>query len=241
MIKETKVIENINYILYKPENEIKQVLICVHGFAGDSESSAILGIAKKLTNENVIVITFDLPCHGKDKKSELSLDDCFDYLNKVIKYVQKKYDYPISFFATSFGGYLLLKHLENDKNIYKNVLLRAPAIYMDEILKDKILPMHNYSLNDLKNKPVNLGFENKLLVNYKFYSDLKKSHIKKQNRTIFVIQGKKDEIVDYKKNKVFFNSHFANNKIKYLENADHRFKKQNQLNSIIKFVESKII
>lgn len=37
---------------FLPENEIEQVLITLHGFAGDKESSTIYALAEELTKDN---------------------------------------------------------------------------------------------------------------------------------------------------------------------------------------------
>lgn len=240
MKKETG-ISKIHYVEYVCEKQCKKVLIAIHGFAGDCESSTIYTIAQDLNKNNMSVVTFDLPCHGKDTNvNRLSVKQSLTYLDTIIKYVKSKYiNIPISFFATSFGAFLLLNYISKKNEIYDKIILRAPAINMPGILANNILPMHNYSLDYLKNNIVNLGFVKELNIDYEFYLELLKYKLDSYNNTnhLFVIQGKKDGVVNYKENEVFYNKLCKNNfDIFYIENADHRFKNLGELESIVMYV-----
>ena len=93
-----------------------------------------------------------MPNHGENDSSNcLSLDSCFKALADIDLYVKEKYvDHEISYFATSFGGYLLLNLLSSNDYKYDKIILRAPAVYMDEILSNAIIPEHGYDLNELE-------------------------------------------------------------------------------------------
>lgn len=233
--------KNMHIKLFKPK-KIEQVLIAVHGFAGDSDSSVITAIADELNNHNVLVVAFDLPCHGKDKKTgTLNLKDCLDYITKVEDYVQITYkNLPISYFATSFGGYLLLNHINNTNQQYKNIILRAPAVFMSKIIKEKLLAEHGYTFKDLQNKTLNMGYEKELNIDINFYNNLVENSLKDFKNTTFlhIIQGKKDDIVNFKQNELYFNENCKNSyKMYYFENADHRFKNIGELEKIVDIVK----
>ena len=239
-------ITKVNYKLSPLDGKPKQILIAIHGFAGDANSSTIQELADKLRKDNVLVVSFDLPCHGDDKNTmPLDLDLCYKYLDMVVSGVKKEYDLPISFFATSFGGYLLLNYLKNTKYNFANakIILRAPAVYMDEILVQKILPEHNYQLKDLQNGVVDLGYEKPLLVANKFLTQLEKDKITTINTNYFynIIQGKKDNIVDYKQNQKLFRRYPKNYKFYYFPKADHRFKNEGELTKIVEIVENILV
>ena len=59
-------IENHSARIYEPENQPKEVLIAVHGFAGDKDSSVIIAVAEDLANYGIATISFELPNHGAD-------------------------------------------------------------------------------------------------------------------------------------------------------------------------------
>lgn len=231
----------INIKLSKPKS-VEQILIAIHGFAGDCESSVIESIAKDLQNDNVLVVSFDLPCHGKDKNNGvLNFNLCMNYLKQVEQTILAKYkDMPISYFATSFGGYLLLNHLKTSTTKYNKIILRSPAINMDKILKDVILPEHNYSFNDLKKHAINLGYNREIYVDINFYDNLVANSLNSyhNNNFLYIIQGKKDDVVNYLDNEEFYIKKCKNNyTIYYFENADHRYKNPGEKEKIVEITK----
>ena len=197
-------INRLNAKIYLPQKNPKEVVVGIHGFSGDKESSVLIELSKHLNNLGFILVTFDLPCHGEnDSSTPLNLDSCIESIKQVFDFSKENFkNLPISAFATSFGGYLLLQHLSrNDEDLHK-VILRAPAIFMAEVLENVILPFNNYSSKDLI-KTITLGFEKQLLINKLFLDDLKNNNLENLPKTknfLHIIQGKQDNIVDYKIN-----------------------------------------
>lgn len=225
--------------IYLPLGRVNEVVIGVHGFAGDKESSVLVTLAEKLNKQGKALLTFDLPSHGENDNTKiLNLEECIESIGKVLEYVKNEYsNKPISFFSTSFGAFLTLSYLsERHENLHK-IILRAPAIFMSEVLENVILPEHKVEINELK-KVVNLGYEKPLLVDDKFLSDLKHNNLDNKPEIlgkVYVLQGKLDTTVDPIKNQEFLEKHYLNNyELFYFENADHRFKKPGELEQIIK-------
>ena len=224
--------------IYLPENQINEIVIGVHGFAGDKESSVLIVLANELNKHNKALISFDLPCHGENDKAQiLNLTNCINSIKTIFDYVKENFaNIPISVFATSFGGYLTLNYLSKNNEHLHKLILRAPAIYMHKILETVILPEHNFNKEDL-NKTINLGYENPLLVDNKFLVDLQNLNLensKTTNHFLYILQGKQDDVVNPNDNAKFFNNYYPNqHKIIYFENADHRFKKPGELEKII--------
>lgn len=244
---ENTVYNNLSVREFSPSKEINGVIIAIHGFAGDKDSSVITSLAKEMCKYNYTLITFDLPNHGEnDSSNVLSLDNCFNALKDIDLLVKEKYsDKKISYFATSFGGYLLLNMLKDSGYKYDKIILRAPAINMDKILKEVIIVEHGYDLKQLENNSINLGYAKELLIDYKFYNDLKDNKLMnnyKNNNYLYVIQGRKDDVVNYKDNELFFKEKCLNNyEIHYFENADHRFKNEGELEKIIEITKEIIL
>ena len=59
---------------------MKEIIIACHGFAGDKESSAIEALADEMNRNNVGVICFDFPGHGK---SEVDADNIESFREKI--------------------------------------------------------------------------------------------------------------------------------------------------------------
>ena len=246
MIENVK-IQNTYCRIYKPETKPEQVLIMVHGFAGDKESSVICAIGEELSKNGIQVVSFDLPCHGEDVKNEyLSATGCMLALTDVVNYVEEEFDsLKVSFFATSFGAYLLLHFLSINRDKYNKIILRAPAIKMAKILEEVILPEHGFTVNDLK-KGINLGYENPLLVNSAFLKELKDNDLFKmfgdKLNHFHVMQGLKDDVVDVRDVLDFLKKYLPERCDFYpFENADHRFKKPGELEQIIKITNDIMI
>jgi alpha-beta hydrolase superfamily lysophospholipase len=221
-----------------PEGDIDEIIIGIHGFTGDKESSVLTRLSSEFNKIGKALICFDLPCHGEnDNTYPLNLNECVNAIKTIFDYVKTQYKgVPISVFATSFGGYLILNYLsKNDEELHK-LILRAPAIYMYEALVNAILTEHNLTIEDF-NKPIDLGNERPILIDNKFIKDVKDSkleHARTTNHFIYILQGKKDDIVNYKDNDKFFTQHYPNrHKVIYFENADHRFKKPGELDKIV--------
>lgn len=235
-----KKIENIFCKYYYPKYEIKNIIIAIHGFAGDKESSVIRALAEQLNNET-LVVCFDLPCHGEDNReyNKLNLIECFEYVKLIIDHIKKGFkQIPISIFATSFGAYLFLHYLKNNKSEFRHIILRCPAIFMDKILCDKILHEHNISLETLYKTDVDLGYNNKILIDKNFLKLLKENYLGKFkfSEHIDIIQGDKDDIVDIKENEIFYKTNLLDYTLYYIKGADHRFKKEGELKQIVEIV-----
>ena len=236
-ILETKICNHSSRI-FAPKNP-KEVVIAIHGFAGDKDSSVIVALAKNLAELGVCTISFDLPCHGADACNfNLNFLDCKNCIAEIISFAENKYkNLPISIFATSFGGFLILNYLKTCNKKFKAVILRSPAIDMPNILVNKILPEHNLGLVDF-NKTQNLGYGNPLYVDKKFIDDLYANALDKDfiepNNTYYVLQGLKDDIVDPNFVFDFCKKHFKNRFFLYkFDNADHRYKNPGELEQIV--------
>ncbi len=180
-----------------------QIFIFCHGFCSGKSSNSIKIVAEKLLQYGIESISFDFPGHidsvqGTDK---LTVDVCISYINNVIDYIKNKYssNIRISFFAISFGAYILLNKLIGDKSDYENIILRSPAFNMKDIFINSLLkePFTQYR-NDKKAKS---GHNGKIEVPYSFYEDLVKNDLYNtyhEKRKILIIQGSLDDTAPIK-------------------------------------------
>ena len=100
-------------------HNIKRVIISCHGFGGSKENNAAVRLSEYVLPryDDVGILTFDLPCHGKDVKQKINLSDCNDYYEHVINHAKKKFNTNELYLnATSFAGYLSLKYLHEHTN-----------------------------------------------------------------------------------------------------------------------------
>ena len=117
---------------------------------------------------------------------------------------------------------------------YNKIILRAPAIKMDEIFKDTLLrePFEKFK----ERKVTTLGFERKMLISYEFYEDLAKNKIidlYNNNQHILIIQGTEDDVAPIKDTKEFLSLDSKNIELYEIAGADHRMKKDGELEKAI--------
>lgn len=218
--------------LYEPQITPQLVVIGVHGFAGDKESSVLSKLAHSLCDKNSALICFDFPAHGKSmaEDSALSVSNCKNDLEKVIGYVKNRYpNSRYGIFATSYGGYITL--LSMPQLFDFDIVLRAPAIYMDKIFTQKLISVSEAEF--ISNGGAQLGFERRMLVSSSFLDELKTNPVNDTKTPLMIIHGTKDDIVPYQDIEIFCQKN-KSAKLIPIENADHRFKKPGELDLIIK-------
>ena len=179
-------------------NKSNSFFIFCHGFCSGKGSNSVRIVANKLLESGISSISFDFPGHidsiqGTDK---LKVDVCISYIDSIIEYVKEKYgsDIKISFYAISFGTYILMNKLIGDPSNYDNIVLRSPAFNMKDILVRSLLkePFEQYK----KSGKAKAGHEGKLEVPYSFYEDLVKHNLYdnyKEKRKILILQGEQDD------------------------------------------------
>lgn len=176
----------------------KNFFIFCHGFCSKKESNSVEIVAKELLKSGVTSIAFDFPGHGESEQniSKLTVDVCISYINAIISYIKQKFgsDVNISFYAISFGAYILLNKLINDKDNYSNIVLRSPAINMKEILLKSLL---KDSLSSYKQiGKARAGHNGEKELPYSFLEDIEKNDLYKnykEKRKIIIIQGTLDD------------------------------------------------
>ena len=221
--------------IFRPEKaNIKSVVIGVHGFAGDKESSMLNRLAETIVESGSILICFDFPSHGESpvNESELTVENCKKDLLAVAKYVNTKYpNTQKSIFATSFGGYISL--LCYDMLSDFKFVLRAPAITMPSLLLNNVLKI---SADAFKTQGfVDCGFERKIRLPYSFYTELQEQEDllnKDYQRPIHIFYGDMDDIVPPEIILAFSNKH-KSTEVFLIKGADHRFKNPGEIDTIV--------
>ena len=219
----------------------KRVVIFSHGFGGHKDNKSAEKFAEKILNKykDIAVVSFDWPCHGEDAQKELSLESCDTYLSLVIDYVKTTYSAETLYsYATSFGGYLVLKYIHDHGNPFEAAALRCAAVKMYDVIDGHMLSDDDRRTLS-KGKPVMLGFDRKIKITNDFLQSLKDADLSEYDfgdasDNIIFIQGTKDEVVPPE-----MVSQFADEKnILYIsvEGADHRFTDPLKMDLAIKYI-----
>lgn len=173
-------------------NECNQILIYCHGI-GTNKLEA-LPYCKALLDNNIGIVSFDLPCHGDDTLDEFSLSNCLNYLNKVYNYILEEYpNKKISIFGSSFGAYLILNKTKKENNFYK-VLLKSTAINFLEAAQLKLeIPDDFFDTNEYLGPFLNIKLYKKDYFEFK-NNDLM-NDFNKIKDNIYMIHGDEDRTI----------------------------------------------
>lgn len=120
-------------------SKLKTIMIAVHGFSSSRNSFVFAKISPALKENNIGLVCFDLPGHGLRKNEKVNVKACLDTIKKIEDEIRSFYSGPISLTGASFGGFLILRYLENNKRTYGKVILRAPALEEYDICKNDTL------------------------------------------------------------------------------------------------------
>ncbi len=208
---------------------IKNVILFLHGFGGHKDNRACARFAEQTISKykKAAVVVFDWPCHGSDARNKLSLADCDTYLTLVLEYINKTWTpETVDCYATSFGGYLVLKYISEHGNPFHKIALRCPAIGIYDSMMNNIMTEENKIAIE-KGRDVPVGFDRLVKINKEYLEELKANDIRKWDfmefaDDILMIHGTEDEIIPYR-DAVDFSE---NNVIELIsvEGADHRFR-----------------
>ncbi|MBR4743748.1 MAG: alpha/beta fold hydrolase [Oscillospiraceae bacterium] len=214
------------YFTDRPAAE-KAVVFCT-GFAGHRDNNAAAGFAEKLLSKrkDTAVIVFDWPAHGEDVKKKPSLEDCMTYLDLVTGDAVTRFGArELYCYATSFGGYLVLKYITERDDPFRKIALRCPAVDMYGVLTNSIMKSDDAD-RLMKGKDVQAGFDRKITVTRAFLDELKANDLRKrdfleESERILIIHGTSDEVVPFEDSRAFA----EDNLIEFIavEKADHRF------------------
>ena len=188
--------------LFRAENAHATVL-AVHGFGGSKESSAITGLAERISPKGLNVLTFDLPAHGERSGGAEQLDPmrCIEEIIAAERYIKAELTEEISAFATSFGGMCLLHRIERLPHSFRKIVLRVPAVNMAYSLfaiSKGCDP--SLTIEKAKEQGFHIMLGREYLIPYRFYEALTEMHCMRSNDSwnsgsILTIRAENDELV----------------------------------------------
>ena len=211
--------------LFAPEDEIvEHVILGVHGFSGDKDSSMLEKLGAMVCDNRGALICFDFPAHGESPVGEdrLTIDNCKEDLLRVMEYASELYPRAEkSVFATSFGGYITILCAEKLGEV--SLILRAPAVTMAKVLLENVLCMDEEAFK--ARGVVDCGYERPLKLPYSFYEDLLRQECifcKDLLLPTLIIHGDRDDTVPLDDVEAF--AMVMRVRLEIIAGADHRFK-----------------
>lgn len=221
--------------MFLPDNQnMKGVIIGVHGFAGDKDSSMLEQLAQTVCLAETGLVCFDFPAHGESPVGEemLTIENCKKDFLAVLTYVNSLYNnVDISIFATSFGGYITLLCADQLENY--PLVLRAPAVTMPKVLLENVLEISAEEFQ--KAGTVTCGFERSISLPYSFYKDLmiQEDIMEKDiSQRSLILHGDCDDIVPLS-DVLAFAGIQEKIEVEIIHGADHRFKREGEIERLI--------
>lgn len=220
-------------------SKVSSVVLFGHGFSGNRDNKSAEKLAKRLISKNkgVALIIFNWPCHGDDVRKTLRLEDCDKYLEEMLAHVKTAYPGAELYgCATSFGGYLFLKHISEHGSPFKKLALRCPAVAMYDVITKTIMTEDDLGKLE-KGKPVLIGFDSKIKIDKAFVDSLKEADITGRDfldyaEDILILHGTKDEVVPFEAVQEFADNNLI--ELDAVEGADHKFRDPLKMDHVLK-------
>ncbi len=210
-------------------NTVEKVVLFGHGFGGHKDNAAAARFASQMTSKykKTALVVFDWPCHGKDARKKINLQECEKYIDLVNEDSKERFGTEdIYVYATSFGGFLFLKYILENGNPYRKIALRCPALNFGNTFIKHMLTEDDIKKLE-KGKEIQVGFDRKVKINKEFWEEVRECNLLTKDfidyaEDILIIHGTKDEIVPFESSRDFADE----NIIEFIavEGADHRFR-----------------
>ncbi len=214
----------------------QKVFIAIHGNMSYKEDQVIKILAEDIIDKGYQLISFDLPEHGErklDTKYLCQVQKCINDLKQVIEYAKEKYD-EISIWACSMGAYFSLLAYKDET--IKQCIFLSPVINMKVII-DNMMLYNNIDENQLREKQeIKTDFGQTLYWDY--YLFVKEHPIVYWNKKTYILYGTKDNMQKQSIIQAF--SDDFNCELTMLEDGEHFFHTEKQLNDYKKWLSNKI-
>lgn len=222
--------------------DYKATVFILHGFLG--HCGLLNKLIKELIDANFAVAVFDLPGHGLSSGQPTAIDDFAQYtqsLDDFLKIVKTRLHGPYHIIGHSTGAAVIMDYLlEEKEDCFDKVILAAPLEHSNWWTLSKIcfsisrffcdnLPRIFSKVSSdrdflrfikykdpLQSKKVSIKW-----INAMFNWDKRITEAKPFGRKVFIIQGTKDNIIDWRYNIKFIQSKFKNCRVEYIKNGRH--------------------
>lgn len=226
-------IDNIPLVIWGEDSS--KVFIAIHGNQSNKEDIVIEILAKIAVSKGYQVISFDLPKHG-DRVSENTLckvQNCVPELLKIYDFVSERYE-EINLWACSLGAYFSLAAYQQVD--FKQCLFLSPVVDMQRLIEN-MMSWFNICEKDLKEQ---MAIETPIgeTLYYDYYCYVKEHPIIKWNNQTMILYGQKDNLCEYEYIQKFTKRFKCD--LKIMENGEHFFHLDNQLEFYQKWLEEKI-
>jgi lysophospholipase len=240
--------------IFKPK-EYKATVFILHGYL--NHCGLLSKLIKYLVEAGFAVAVFDLPGHGLSSGEPTAIDDFSQYsdsLRDFLNTIKPILHGPYHIIGHSTGAAVILEYLlEGTDDCFDKVILAAPLERTDWWVLEKI----GFSISRLFSRFVPRVFRKvssdkdflrfvqykdplqarKISLNWvgaMFKWDQRIANAKTSTRPVLVIQGLKDNIINWRHNIRFIQSKFSNTRVKLVEKCRHElFNESEEIRAIV--------
>jgi len=213
-------------IFLNDNNSLNNFVLFIHGFNSNKESYSYKYIGDKLLDNNISYAIFSLPYHGERRSlaEDFTVKNCLEDIDLVIDYLYKNIPLKsLTILGTSFGGYLTLLKIKQNKLKKENVILKSPAIKMGKVF-ESFIP-ENEKENFKEKGFIIVPNDKTMKIYYSFLEELKNNRAEDMinlNKEMTIIHGKLDDTVPYTDSVEFAKNNLSINLI-LLDNEKHNY------------------
>ena len=225
-------------VLEEPEYcSVRRCVIGVHGFCGSKDSKILVDIAEEMGLFGAATLRFDFPAHGDSPVTdwELSLKQCQETLEAVVRWAKKAYPYvDMCLFATGFGAFVTLVALDELREIAEGLklVLQTPDLSMAESLLHMV-NMTEEQFHKAGRVVIGSTLKRAVEVPYSFYEELQEQMVYyNYHMPMLLLHGERDDVVPLSYLEPFrrFNTQ---SKLVVIPGADHQFRGEGQWDMVV--------
>lgn len=213
-------------VLDEPEYcTVRRCVIGIHGICGSKDSKILEDIADEMGLFGAATLRFDFPAHGDSPVTELTLEQCQQTLETVVRWAKRAYPYvDMCLFATGFGAFVTLITLDELRYIQDNLKLvfQTPDLSMAPTLL-RMTRMTEEELQQAGETVVGATMARPLCVSYSFYEELRQHMVYyNYHMPMLLLHGELDEYIPLSHLEPFrrFNDQ---SRMVVIPGADHQF------------------
>jgi len=184
-------------------NKKKPIVILVHGFSSNKNSSTYVGLSKSLGKKDISTFRIDMYGHGESggKFEDITITEAVDDILQAVKFLKGSGYEKIGLMGSSFGGIASIIAVSKSPELFALALKSPVSNYMDKELETK----SKKYFRDWRTKGYTYylsGDGRRLKLNSTFFKDFEGNNgydfAPRIKTPTIIVHGDADETVPYK-------------------------------------------
>jgi dipeptidyl aminopeptidase/acylaminoacyl peptidase len=224
-------------VLYSPDSEEYPIIIYVHGYTSDRNSSKAKKLGELFPKKGIGLFAIDLSGRGESegKFEDTTLTQYIDDLKCAIDEMSKHTN-KIGVVGNSLGGIVSLQETAKDNRVNALALLSPVSTFPHKSKRREFSPEGVKEWKEKGHIFTESGRFGKLKLNFSYYEDGLKygdySVYEKIDIPVLIVHGTDDKSVPLEESKELI-KHLKSHKLIILEGADHNYTNPDDFNKVM--------